>query len=146
MPTPRLIDGGIHIDDRGEMLFANDFAFHGVTRFLCVRNHQPGYVRAWHGHRREELYYFPLSGAAVVAAVEIDDWEHPSRDLPIHRFVLSAQKPAMLHIPAGCANGFMMLTPDAQLLLLSTATLAESARDIVRFDAHYWDAWTVPER
>jgi dTDP-4-dehydrorhamnose 3,5-epimerase-like enzyme len=146
MSAPQLIDGGIHIDDRGEILFANDFTFDGVRRFLCLRNHQPGYVRAWHGHRAEEIYYFPLAGAAVVGVVEIDNWDAPSRDLPIHRFVLSAKKPAVLHIPGGCANGFTMLTSDAQLLMLSSATLEESARDIVRYDARYWDAWTVAER
>lgn len=143
---PRLIKGGFAVDDRGTVAFVNDFAFEGVKRFYVVANHRTGMVRAWHGHRREAKYVTVVSGVAIVAAVEIDDWDKPSRDLTIHRHVLSAAKPEVLYIPAGFANGFMTLTPDTRLTIYSTATLEESVQDDVRFDAYYWDPWKVQER
>ncbi len=140
------MQGGVGIDDRGEVGFVNDFNFSGVKRFYTVRNHQQGFIRAWHAHRREGKYVTVVQGAAVIGAVKIDDWEAPSRDLQVHRFVISAEKPAVVFIPSGHANGFMNLTEDAILVYFSTATLEESQGDDVRYDAHYWNAWEIIER
>ena len=144
--VPRLIEGGLVVDDRGEVAFVNDCDLTGVRRLYIVSHHRSGFIRAWHAHHREAKYVTAIQGAAVVAAVAIDDWDHPSKDAPIHRVVLSAHKPAVFCIPPGYANGSMSLTADARLLFLSTATLKESAADDVRYDASYWDAWQVVER
>jgi dTDP-4-dehydrorhamnose 3,5-epimerase len=141
-----LIEGGLGIDDRGEVGFVNGFGFEGVKRFYTVTNHAPGFVRAWHAHRREAKYVTVLDGAAIVAAVKIDDWEHPSPDLPVQRYVLSGRRPSVLFIPAGWANGFMNLAPDTRLVFFSTATVEESRQDDVRYDARLWNPWTVVER
>ena len=146
MPEPVLIEGGLSIDDRGQITFVNDFRFSGVKRFYMVENHREGTVRAWHAHRQEQKYVFVTQGAAIVAAVEIDNWEHPSREAKVHRFVLSSRRPAVLCIPEGYANGFMSLTADAKLVFFSTSSLDESRQDDVRYDAHYWDPWKVAER
>jgi dTDP-4-dehydrorhamnose 3,5-epimerase len=146
MSKPALIEGGLAVDDRGEVRFVNGFGFDGVKRFYAVSNHLPGFVRAWHAHRREAKYVFVSRGAAIVGAVEIDDWEKPSRTSQVHRFVLSAAKPAILHIPPGYANGFKSLEADTQLMFFSTTTIEESRGDDVRFDARHWDIWTVEER
>ena len=143
---PRLIEGAVAFDDRGSVSFVNDFDFAGVKRSYLVTNHRAGFVRAWHGHRREAKYVTVVRGAAIVAAVKIDDWNAPARDLQIHRHVLSAGKPAVLYLPAGFANGFMSLTDDAALMFFSTATVEESRDDDIRFDARYWNAWEVVER
>jgi dTDP-4-dehydrorhamnose 3,5-epimerase-like enzyme len=146
MDEPKLIAGNIGIDDRGEVGFVNDFDFAGVKRFYTVCNHRQGFVRAWHAHRREAKYVTAASGAALVGAVPIDDWEHPSKDLPVHRYVLSAHKPSVLYIPAGYANGFMSLTGDAKLVFFSTSTVDQSKGDDIRFPARYWDIWSAEER
>jgi dTDP-4-dehydrorhamnose 3,5-epimerase len=144
--APRLIEGGLGIDDRGQVAFVNEFDFAGVKRFYLVENHRQGFVRAWHAHRHEAKYVTLVSGSALVAAVEIDDWNTPSRDAKVHRFVLSCGKPSVLYIPAGFANGFMSLTDDAKLMFFSTRTVDESRNDDVRYDARHWDPWQVVER
>ncbi|MDP6087919.1 MAG: dTDP-4-dehydrorhamnose 3,5-epimerase family protein [Nitrospinota bacterium] len=146
MAEPVLLEGGLSVDGRGKVGFVNSFQFEGVKRFYMVENHRSGFIRAWHGHRREAKYVLAVSGSAIVAAVRIDDWDQPSKDLPIHSYVLSESKPSVLHIPAGYANGFMNLTEDTKLVFFSTSTLEESLNDDVRYDARYWDAWTVEER
>ena len=143
---PVLIEGGLAVDDRGSLTFVNEFDFAGVRRFYMVENHRAGFVRAWHAHRNEAKYVTVVAGAALVAAVEIDDWEAPSKDQPVHRHVLAAARPAVLYIPAGWANGAMSLTADAKLAYFSTSTLEESRGDDVRYDARYWDPWGVEER
>jgi dTDP-4-dehydrorhamnose 3,5-epimerase-like enzyme len=144
--APELLRGGLAVDDRGEVGFVNDFAFDDVKRFYTVSNHAPGFVRAWHGHRHEAKYVLAVGGSALVCCVEIDDWDGPSPELAVQRFVLSERSPAVLHVPAGYVNGFMTLTPDAKLLFFSTSTLDESLGDDIRFPARYWDPWQVEER
>jgi dTDP-4-dehydrorhamnose 3,5-epimerase len=143
---PELIQGAAAVDDRGEVAFVNDFTFEGVKRFYTVSNHRPGFVRAWHGHRHEAKYVMAVAGSVLVCCVAVDDWDAPSRDLEVKRFVLSARKPSVLRVPPGYANGFMTLTPDAKLIFFSTSTLDESVDDDIRFPARYWDPWEVEER
>jgi dTDP-4-dehydrorhamnose 3,5-epimerase len=144
--VPKLVDGGLAVDDRGWLAFVNGFGFEGVKRFYVVGNHRSGFVRAWHAHRREAKHVTVVRGAALVAAVAIDDWATPDRNATVHRHVLSAQRPAVLSIPAGYANGFMSLTDDATLMFFSTSTVEESRNDDVRYDARYWNPWDVLER
>lgn len=146
MQRPTLLDGGLAVDDRGQVAFVNGFAFDDVRRFYAVSNHARGFVRAWHAHRHEAKYVWVARGAAIVAAVAVDDWESPSPELPVHRYVLAADRPQILHIPAGYANGFMSLTEDTQLVFFSTATVEESRADDVRYPARLWNPWTVEER
>lgn len=146
MTEPKVIAGGIAVDDRGTLTFANDFDFKGVKRFYMIKNHRVGFVRAWHGHKKESKYVLAARGSFIIAAVKIDNWEKPSKDLEVHRFLLSANKPSVIFIPAGFANGFKSLTEDAQLMFFSTTSLEESSGDDFRFDAHYWNPWDVEER
>jgi dTDP-4-dehydrorhamnose 3,5-epimerase len=146
LDKPVMLNGGLAVDERGEVGFVNDFRFEGVKRFYTVANHRSGFVRAWHGHRREGKYVTTVAGAALVGAVRIDDWDKPSRDLAVERFVLSARRPSVLFIPSGYANGFMSLTDDLKLMFFSTSTLEESAADDIRFDSRLWDIWQVAER
>jgi len=146
MSEPNLIQGNIIVDDRGQVGFVNGFSFVGVKRFYTVRNHHQGFIRAWHAHKKESKYVTVVNGAAVVCAVKIDNWEKPSKDLPIHRFILSEKIPSVLHIPNGYANGFMNLTPNTLLVFFSTSTIEESQGDDFRYDARYWDPWQIVER
>ena len=144
--VPKLLVGGLAVDDRGEVCFVNDFDFTGVKRFYTVTNHRSGFVRAWHAHRHEAKYVTVLRGAAIVGAVKIDDWESPSRDSRVWRYTLSSRRPAVVHVPAGYANGFMSLTADTLVVFFSTASLEDSRGDDTRYDARYWDIWQVIER
>jgi dTDP-4-dehydrorhamnose 3,5-epimerase len=147
MDSPSILAGGLAVDDRGSLLFANDFDLSPYKRFYTVKNHRQGFVRAWHGHKFEQKAVLPVAGDFLVCAVKIDDWENPSRDLKVERFVLSSSAPRMLIIPPGYANGFMNLSEgENRLMFFSTSTLQESAADDIRFDARLWNPWTVEER
>lgn len=145
---PKLIPGALSVDDRGQLSFANDFSFEGIRRFYLVENFSTEVVRAFHGHLHEEKYVLVVSGAAIVAVVSMDDPTRPSKANPVQRFVLSAAKPALLHVPAGYANGFRPLEPSTKIMFFSTATLEESKSDDHRFPFDYWgkEVWVVENR
>ena len=144
--TPHLLKGGLAVDDRGTVSFVNDFTFEGVKRFYIVENHKQGFVRAWHAHKKEAKYVMVIKGSGVIGAVKIDNWDSPSKNLKVNRFVLSEKSPSVLFIPAGHANGFMSLTENAIIVFFSTSELKDSLNDDIRYDAHYWEAWQVEER
>ena len=143
---PVIVVGDLFVDDRGELGFVNEFDMSSVKRFYTVTNHKSGFIRAWHAHKKEAKYVTVVSGTALVATVEIDNWQNPSKGLDVHRYVLSAVKPSVLYIPQGYANGFMTLQEDTKLVFFSTSTLEQSHGDDYRYDAHYWDPWAVIER
>lgn len=143
---PRLITGGCSADDRGRVYFANEFDLAPCRRMYVVENFAPRTVRAWHAHRHERKWVTAVAGAALACCVEIDDWDAPSKDAEVYRFVLDAANPAVLEIPAGYANGAMSLAADTKLLYLSDASLDDSAEDDFRFPARHWDPWHVAER
>jgi dTDP-4-dehydrorhamnose 3,5-epimerase-like enzyme len=143
---PELISGGVATDDRGRVYFANELDLSRCRRFYFVENFSPGTVRAWHAHRRERKWVLAVAGAALACCVEIDDWESPSVDAEVHRFVLDAGNPSVLAVPPGYANGAMSLAPQTKLLYLSDQPLEASLDDDVRFPARYWDPWRVTER
>jgi dTDP-4-dehydrorhamnose 3,5-epimerase-like enzyme len=143
---PVLLRGGLSVDDRGELGFVNDFRFEGVKRFYTVANHRAGFVRAWHGHRKEAKYVTVIEGAALIGAAPLDEGSDPSRETPVKRYILSANQPSVLFIPPGYFNGFMSLTADTKLMFFSTATLEESRDDDIRLEAHFWNIWNIEER
>lgn len=135
---PSLIEGGRFVDERGCVSFVNEFSFEGIQRFYTIENATTDLVRAFHGHEKEAKFCIVVEGAFIAAAVYMDDRIKPSTTNTMYRFILEADKPQILHIPSGYANGFRALTKRNKLLLFSTATLEESKRDDFRFPPDYW--------
>ena len=127
-------------------MFANDFDMKSVRRFYTVSNHNSGFIRAWHGHKQECKYIFIVNGSTIIATVKINNWNKPSKDLEINRFVLSSKKPSILFIPGGYAHGYKTLTEETKLIFFSTASLDDSINDDYRFDAYFWNPWEIIER
>lgn len=137
-----IYQGDIAVDDRGKVTFVNGFDFRDVKRFYMVENHQKGFVRAWHGHKREGKYVLVVSGAAIVAVVSMLDED----ETKAARYVLSADKPQVLYIPPSNYNGFKTLTDDTKIMFFSTSTLEESKDDDYRKNADCWKMFEVVER
>ena len=143
---PTLLQGSIFHDSRGSVSFVNEFTFAQVKRFYIVQNKEVKQVRAWHAHMKEAKNILCISGKARVCAVPVDTIDNPSKDAHVYSFNLDATIPAVLHIPAGYANGFQSLTKNAKLMFFSTSTLEESKADDFRFPADYWDIWGVKDK
>ena len=143
---PVIINGDLSADDRGELMFVNQFNMELVKRFYVVSNHKQGFIRTWHAHKFESKYVFVVNGTALISTVQIDDWNNPSSDLAIDKFVLTAKKPSILYIPSGYANGFKTLAIDTKIIFFSTSTLKDSIDDDYRYDAYKWNPWGIIER
>lgn len=121
-----LLTGGVFVDDRGPLRFVNEFNFEGVKRFYQVENHERGFIRAWHGHKKEGKYVYVAKGSAWIGTVDMDD------EKQAERYVLSDKSPKVLFIPPGKYNGFQTLEEGTIILFFSTATTEESKGDDYR--------------
>src|SRR5579864_502211 len=145
--------GGISVDDRGVLTYVPFVDFARVKRFYVVENFSTDTVRAFHGHLKEEKFVYVLSGSAIVVidAIKPDPLREALGILVANdpqRFVLSARKPTVLHIPAGFMNGFRPLEPGTKIMFFSTSTVEESQRDDYRWPANYYGhgIWEVESR
>ena len=134
MSLTKLINGGVSVDDRGSVRFVNDFNFDGVKRVYKGENHYKGFIRAWHGHKKEGKYVYFVNGSALIGVVNMDSEE-------INKFVLSSQTPKVLWIPPGHYNGFKSLEENTKILFFSTSTIEESLGDDIRESHDKWNIW-----
>jgi dTDP-4-dehydrorhamnose 3,5-epimerase-like enzyme len=133
-----LIEGGLHVDERGIVCFCNDFNLEGVARFYTIRSHETRRPRGWIGHRRDHKWFTALTGSVLIGVVAPDDWKTPSKSLPIERYTLSHLKPSVLHVPPGHATASIMLTNDALLGIFSSGQIENAAEDDWRFPKDTW--------
>jgi dTDP-4-dehydrorhamnose 3,5-epimerase-like enzyme len=133
------IVGGKAVDERGSVSFVNDFNFENVKRFYQISNHSQGFVRAWHGHMHEAKYVYVNAGVFKIGVIKLQKCDsHESGynfDMTsgISKYIITADQPRFLYIPAGYANGFMNLTSDNIITFYSTSTLEESKNDDYRY-------------
>lgn len=138
---PTVITGGVSVDDRGTVSFHNAIDLQHWQRFYFVSNHEVGFIRAWHGHKKEQKLAVPVNGTFLLSCVQIDDWEEPSQELKTQQFVLSSTSPKALFIPHGFANGFKSLTKNSTIMFLSSSSLEDSQSDDFRYEWNYWNPW-----
>ena len=143
MVRPSLIEAGKHQDERGILSFFNDLSLTPVQRMYWIDQQRTDIIRAWQAHRIEQKWFIAAAGSFLVAVVQPDDWNRPSADLPVQTFVLEADKPAVLHIPGGYANGFRALKADSRLMVFSDASVEQSRADDFRFDKDLWFHWEL---
>ena len=141
MEKPEIIEGGLHADERGSVAFVNGFDLKQIRRFYTISHPDTSVVRAWQGHKEEAKWFFCSKGVFNILLVKIDDWDNPSGDLNVMTFQLSENKPRVLAVPPGYANGFKAIEADSTLLVFSDKDLESSINDDFRFDKNLWYNW-----
>ena len=135
---PKLFKGGIAIDKRGSVSFNNNLILNKVKRFYIVKNNKKNFVRAWHGHKKEAKYILCINGNAKISAVQIKNFEKPSKKSKVFNWIINSKKPDVVYIPAGYANGSKSIKKNMKLLIFSTSTLEQSLNDDFRFPEKFW--------
>jgi dTDP-4-dehydrorhamnose 3,5-epimerase-like enzyme len=128
-------------DDRGN--FSNiDFNGQEAKRAYVITNNQQGVIRAFHGHKNEAKAFYVTKGAFMFNFHSMD-----SEDKEYH-VVLDEHTPSYIFCPAGWYNGFVSLTNDAQLVVLSSSSMDESRNDDYRLDPMVYgeDIWQIVNR
>lgn len=135
---PKIMEGGVFVDERGIVSFVNEFDFQGVERSYIVCSHRPGQPRGWVGHKRDEKWFWVIKGTSLISVVKPDDWDSPSRDLSVRRYVLSQATPQVLHVPAGYATANVSLCADVVLMVFASGRIEDAKADDFRFGSDTW--------
>ena len=140
---PALLKGSSFLDERGSISFVNSFTFPGIKRFYIIEPKDTHVIRAWQAHKFETKYLFCINGGFLVATVKIDDFISPGQDLEAKVFYLKGDKPDILIVPGGHANGFKAIQNNSKLLVFSDKTLEQSKLDDYRFNPNIWVNWNT---
>tara|TARA_A100001015_G_C15042650_1_gene740828 strand:- start:585 stop:1022 length:438 start_codon:yes stop_codon:yes gene_type:complete len=143
---PKLINGSRVYDNRGSLRFSNELQFKGIKRFYIVHNYNKNFIRAWHGHLKEEKFIGCIKGTFQISAVKINNVKRPNKKNKIFNFFLNQSNNNFVHIPNGYANGSMSLEENSELLIFSTSSLKDSLKDDFRYKADYWNPWKIIPR
>ncbi|MCB9201504.1 MAG: dTDP-4-dehydrorhamnose 3,5-epimerase family protein [Flavobacteriales bacterium] len=139
MSEPKLIAGGNHSDNRGELSFVNDFDFSDVSRFYIVSNSKEKPLRAWQGHRYDHKYFYCVNGSFKIFYVKVDNWEQPSSNLTVKCVELNQERSQVFYLPSGYANAILSLEEDSKLITFSKLKLEDTEGDYFRYDEKMWN-------
>ena len=144
----QILNANRSYDDRGDILYCNEFDLvqKKIKRFYQINNNNINFVRAWHGHKKEDKFLLVLKGAFKICAVKVDNWENPSLKLPVKEFVVNANSPKIIYIPGGFAHGTQNLKSGSTLMVFSTFSLKQTIKDDYRFKSDLWYDWNINYR
>ncbi|MGX1639425.1 hypothetical protein [Sphingobacterium sp. NPDC055431] len=123
------IQGGIAKDHRGQIRFVNDFDMSLVKRFYIIKNTDLALIRGWRAHQIEQRWLYVLSGSFAIDIVEIDNWDNPSRDLPIIKEILKSDENRVFHLSSGYGTAFQALEENSELLVFSDFGIDNAVKD-----------------
>lgn len=130
--------GNRHQDGRGIITFNNEFDASKIKRIYTIENHSTEFIRGWQGHKIEQRWFACMKGKFEISVVKVDDFEHPSRDLEISKFIVNDNQLDYLHIPSGCITAIKSLESESKLLVLADFALGE-VQDEYRFPIDYFN-------
>jgi dTDP-4-dehydrorhamnose 3,5-epimerase-like enzyme len=121
--------GGVlrYIDDRGylDQLYAQDLPFK-IKRIYSTLTRK-GIIRGMHGHKKEWKALFIIQGTVKVVTEAMSKNKYTKQST-----ILSDDEGRMVIIPPKWYHGYMPLTDEAIVMIISSATLEESKNDDFR--------------
>lgn len=133
----KLITGNRHSDQRGILLYNNDFDASSVKRIYIIENENVDFKRGWQGHQIEQRWFSAVSGKFEIQLIKIDNWESPSKDLEIFTYILDSEKLNVIHVPRGYISSIQSLELNSKLLVMADYLLGEN-KDEYRYDIEYF--------
>ncbi|MEO6731746.1 MAG: sugar epimerase [Ferruginibacter sp.] len=134
---PTIIDGGRYSDERGCLLFNNNFDAALIKRVYLIENKDVDFIRAWQGHRIEQRWLSSVQGSFIIQLIAIDNWDTPSKILEPVTFILNGKKMDVLHIPPNYVSSIKALEPGSKLLVMADYLLGE-VKDEYRFEVDFF--------
>lgn len=120
-----LIKGSVYKDERGTLTYNNDFDASAVKRIYTIENNSTEFTRGWQGHKIERRWFVCIKGSFKIAVIKLDDFEHPSKDLIPHYFILGSKSLDFLNVECGCVTAIRAIEKESRLLILSDYALGE---------------------
>jgi dTDP-4-dehydrorhamnose 3,5-epimerase-like enzyme len=134
---PEIIEGGSYTDSRGTLFYNNDFDASLVKRMYVIGNQRTDFARGWQGHKIEQRWFSAMIGSFKIQLIEIDNWEHPTKNLERLTYKINSEKLEVLHVPKGYVSSIQSLEKGSKLLVMSNYSLNE-INDEFRFSLDHF--------
>lgn len=138
MESPEILKGGSYSDERGNVVFNNNFDASQVKRIYFIENADTELIRGWTGHKIEQRWFSVFKGSFIINLVKFDTGETPDRKADILRFELDSQNMNVLHVPKGYASAIQAVETGSKLLVMANYSLGETDDDF-RFPLDYFE-------
>ena len=125
---PMVIDLFRFVDDRGilDQIFNADLPFPVKRIYTTISN--KGIIRGMHGHKKEWKAFYIANGMVKFVVYKMGE-EPDLLGYETKTFVLNDAKPQLFVLPPGYWHGYMSLTENARIIILSNASLEETKKD-----------------
>jgi dTDP-4-dehydrorhamnose 3,5-epimerase-like enzyme len=134
---PHIIKGNSFSDERGNIIFNNDFNVVEVKRIYFIENHSIDFIRGWQGHQIEQRWFMCVKGAFEIKVIKIDNWENPSKDLQAFVYQINSTNSDVLHVPKGHITSIKAIEDESKLMAMSDYLLGD-IKDEYRLDNNYF--------
>lgn len=116
MEEPRLIKGGVFMDERGTLFFNNEFDVSLVKRIYAISNHDVEFVRGWQGHNIEKRWFMPLFGEFTILVKKVVALSEQTEE---QKFILNGSTLDVLYVPNGYHTAIISMQQDSKLMVMS---------------------------
>ena len=134
----KLICGNNHSDDRGTIIYNNDFDLSQIKRIYFIENKNTDFVRAWQGHKIERRWFTATQGSFLIRIIAVDDWKIPNSNLTKENYTLKTANFEVLQIPKGYVSSIQALEKNSKLMVMADYLIGE-IQDEFRFPVDYFD-------
>jgi len=138
METPKIFEGGKYFDERGCLIFNNNFNASEIKRIYCIENRDTNFIRGWTGHKIEQRWFSAIHGSFVIKLIKIDNWEKPLKSSYILKFNIDSDNLNVLHVPSGYASAIQAKKENSKLLIMADYSVGEIEDDF-RFPIDYFE-------
>lgn len=132
------ITGSRHQDKRGIITYNNDFDASKIKRIYTIENTSTEFIRGWQGHKVEQRWFASMKGSFEISVIKVDDFENPSKDLTIQKYLLTEEVLTYLHVPSGYITAIQSKEKGSKLLVLADYGLGEIS-DEYRYSLDYFN-------
>lgn len=134
---PSILKGNSHTDERGTIIYNNDYDASAIKRIYFIENKNLTFIRGWQGHKVEQRWFSAVQGSFKIEVISIDDWDNPiikNRET----FVINSENLDVLHVPKGHITSIQSLEIKSKLMAMSDYNLGE-IKDEYRFDINFFN-------
>ena len=138
MDIPKIIIGDCHIDNRGTLIYNNNFDTTSVKRIYFIENKNNSVIRGWQGHNIEKRWFSAVIGSFKIRLIKIDNWELPSKELSSIEYKITSDKMEVLFVPNGYVTSIQSMQKNAKLLVMGNYLIGET-KDEYRYPINYFE-------
>ena len=134
---PKVIEGGVFRDHRGELKYNNSFDASKVRRLYIIENSKLELKRGWKAHKIEQRWFIVLTGSFEINVVNVENFDSPKRMKDFYKYKLDAKSMTVLHCPPGHATLIQAKERNSKLLAMGDYLLGDTEDDY-RFPSDYF--------